>query len=127
MEVFMDLISLKKRLSTYSSDKGYLKNVGDDVLYEVLKAWELWTGPAKDFYKALGFSSRQMASVIGKAKKLKREGYFGVEGFKEINIEPTDSASPLSPCSGVEVIWKNGQVLRFSQVDTLVEFLKKAA
>jgi hypothetical protein len=122
----MDLISLKKRLSTYSSDKGYLKNVGDDVLYEVLKSWELWTGPAKDFYKALGFSSRQMASVIGKAKKLKREGYFEVEGFKEINIVTAEGAS-LSPCSGVEVIWKNGQVLRFSQVDTLVEFLKKVA
>jgi hypothetical protein len=68
-----------------------------------------------------------MASVIGKAKKLKREGYFEVEGFKEINIVTAEGASSLSPCSGVEVIWKNGQVLRFSQVDTLVEFLKKVA
>jgi hypothetical protein len=27
-----------------------------------------------------------MASVIGKAKKLKREGYFEVEGFKEKQV-----------------------------------------
>ena len=32
----MDLLTLKKKLSTYESDKGYLKNVSDDVLYEVL-------------------------------------------------------------------------------------------
>lgn len=123
----MDLITLKKRLSTYSSDKGYLKNVSEDVLFELLKAWELWTGPAKDFYKALGFSSAQMASVIGKAKKLKRQGYFEVEGFKAINIESPENSPSQTPCNGVEVIWKNGQVLRFSQVDTLVEFLKKVA
>ena len=36
----MDLVTLKKKLSTYESDKGYLKNVGKDVLYEVLVAWE---------------------------------------------------------------------------------------
>jgi len=44
MEEFMDLVTLKKKLSTYESDKGYLKNVSDDVLYEVLVAWENWTG-----------------------------------------------------------------------------------
>ena len=45
----MDLVTLKKKLSTYESEKGYLKNVSDDVLYEVLVAWENWTGPTKDF------------------------------------------------------------------------------
>jgi hypothetical protein len=41
----MDFSTLKKKLSTYESDKGYLKNASDDVLYEVLVAWENWTGP----------------------------------------------------------------------------------
>jgi hypothetical protein len=127
MEVFMDLITLKKKLSTYTSSKGYIKNVSDDVLFEILTAWENWTGPSKEFYKALGFSQTQLASLVGKAKKMKREGYFGEETFKEIKLETIDNITSLPPCSGVEVIWKNGQVLRFSQVDLLIDFLKKAA
>ena len=39
----MDLITLKKKLSTYTSAKGYIKNVSDDVLYEILTEWENWT------------------------------------------------------------------------------------
>ena len=55
----MDLVTLKKKLSTYESDKGYLKNVSDDVLYEVLVAWENWTGPTKDFYRCAEQSSEK--------------------------------------------------------------------
>jgi hypothetical protein len=128
MEVFMDLVTLRKKLSTYESDKGYLKNVSDDLLFEVLKAWEQWTGPGKDFYRSLGFSSSQMASVIGKAKKLKREGYFGEEGFKEVKVEAPMAASfGDGPCSGIELAWNNGNIIRFSQVELLVDFLKKVA
>ena len=84
----MDLVTLKKKLSTYESDKGYLKNVSDDVLYEVIVAWENWTGPTKDFYRGLGFSHAQMAGVVGKAKKLKREGHFGSGEFKALKVDP---------------------------------------
>lgn len=126
MEVFMDLMTLKKKLSTYATDKGYLKNVSDDISYEVLKAWEEWTAPSKEFYQALGFSYGQLGPIIGKGKKLKREGYFAAENFKQIDIESSETNS-AGPCNGVEVIWKNGQVLRFSQVDFLIEFLKKVA
>ena len=35
----MDNVTLKRKLSTYMSDKGYLKNVSEDLLYEVLLAW----------------------------------------------------------------------------------------
>ena len=51
----MDNVTLKKKLSTYESDKGYLKGVSDDILYEVLVAWENWTGSSSDFYRSLGF------------------------------------------------------------------------
>ena len=60
----MDNVTLKKKLSTYVSDKGYLKGVNDDLLYEILVAWENWTGPSKEFYRSLGFSFRQMAALI---------------------------------------------------------------
>jgi len=124
----MDLITLKKKLSSYVSDKGYLKNVSDEVLYEVLVAWENWTGSSKEFYRGIGFSHSQMASVIGKAKKLKREGYFGEGDFKQVVI-PSSSIDPQYSGDGkaIEIIWGGGQIIRFSQVDQLLEFLKKSA
>lgn len=80
----MDLVVLKKKLSTYLSDKGYLRNVSEEVLYEVIIAWENWTGSAVEFYRALGFSQRQLAALIGKAKKLKSGGYYGDGDFKKV-------------------------------------------
>ena len=103
----MDLVTLKKKLSSYTSDRGYLLNVSDEVLYEVLIAWENWTGPSKDFYRSLGFSQKQMASVIGKAKKLKREGYFGEGDFKQIKIDSSAALPVGSGGGGVEVVWND--------------------
>lgn len=123
----MDLVTLKKRLSTYVSDKGRLKNVSEEVLFEILCSWEQWPGTAKEFYRTIGFSQRQMAKLLGKAKKLKREGHFGDESFKEIKLESPVGSFGETPCSGVEVLWKDGNILRFSQVDLLVDFLRKAA
>lgn len=126
----MDLEVLKKKLSTYRTSRGQVRNVSDDLLMEVLSAWEQWTGPTKGFYTTIGVSSKGMASIIGKAKKLKREGHFPVEDFKEIKIEevPSNLTSLISgPCQGVEVLWDNGKLIRFSQVEQLVDFLKKVA
>ena len=36
----MELETLKKKLSTFKTDKGYLKNVSNDLLLEILSAWE---------------------------------------------------------------------------------------
>ena len=126
----MDLSTLKKKLSTYLSAKGYLTNVSDEVLYEVLVSWENWTGSSKEFYRGLGFSHTQLAGLIGKAKKLKREGYFGSGEFKQVGVEvnpvPSDT-TPVGPCIGVEIVWTDGRIIRFSGVDMLIDFLKKAA
>ena len=126
----MDNVTLKKKLSTYESDKGYLKGVSDDILYEVLVAWENWTGSSSDFYRSLGFSFRQMAGLIGKAKKLKREGAFGSQEFKAVRVEgvlPSATAVADGPCAAAEVVLSNGQVVRFSGIDHLMDFLKKSA
>jgi hypothetical protein len=124
----MDNVTLKKKLSSYVSDKGYLKGVSDDILYELLVAWENWTGTSSDFYRSLGFSFRQMAGLIGRAKRLKREGHFGSGEFKAVQVEGvTSSAEVLGPCPAVEIVWTNGQVIRFAGVDYLVDFLKKSA
>lgn len=125
----MDNVTLKKKLSTYESDKGYLRGVSDDILYEVLVAWENWTGTGTEFYRSLGFTQKQMAGIIGKAKKLKREGHFGSQEFKPVRVEgaAVGLTAADAPCAAAEIVWTNGQVIRFSGVDYLVDFLKKSA
>lgn len=126
----MDPAHLKKKLSVYVTDKGQLRNVSEELHFEVLSAWELWTGSSAEFYRALGFTSRQMASFIGKAKRLKREGRFGDMGFKAVTVEEAPPANPLrvqGPCGLVEIVWKDGQLIRFSEVGAALDFLKKAS
>lgn len=123
----MDLEILNKKVSSYRDNGGRVRKVSDELLLEILAAWEQYTGPASGFYKALGVSAKGISSIIGKAKKLKREG-FPAGDFKEIKVEGSGAPNVLSgPCNGIELCWDQGKVIRFQVVDQLVEFLKKAA
>lgn len=125
----MDLEVLNKRIGTFRGEGGRVRNVSDELLMEILAAWETYKGPAKGFTNAIGVSKEGMGSLIKKAKKLKREG-FPTDAFKEIKVSESPSGlSSLvgSPCQGVELLWDNGKLIRFSQVEQLVDFLKKVA
>ena len=125
----MDLEVLKKKISTYKGEGGRVSITSDDLLIEILLAWEQWTGPAKGFYTAIGISAKGISSIIGKAKKLRREG-FPTDSFKEVKIQesPSSLASLTSgPCQGVEILWDGGKLIRFPHVEQLVDFLKKIA
>jgi hypothetical protein len=118
----MELEVLKKRISSYRTEGGRLTRLSDELVMEILVAWEQWTGPASGFYTAVGVDHRKLASVIGRGKKLKREGHFPVEEFKEIKVEGSGN-----PCNGIEVAWENGRLIRFQHVEQLIDFLKKVA
>jgi hypothetical protein len=123
----MELEVLNKKVSSYRDNGGRVRKVSDELLLEILDAWEQWSGPAKGFYTALGVSAKGISSIIGKAKKLKREG-FPAGDFKEIKID--GAGAPLAssgPCVGIELQWDQGKIIRFPQVDQLVDFLKKVA
>jgi hypothetical protein len=125
----MDLTVLKKKLSSYKTNGGYVKNVNSDLLMEILSAWESWTGPAKGFYAELGTNTKSGGRMIGEAKKLKREG-FPTDSFKEVKVQesPSNSISLMAgPCQGIEILWDNGKLIRFPQVESLIDFLKKVA
>ena len=124
----MDLEILKKRLSSYRTQAGRITKVPDELLVDILIAWEQWVGPGSGFYTALGADHRKMASLIGRAKKLKREGFFPEETFKEIKLsEASVGAGVVGPCQGIEVVWDNGKLIRFPQVEYLIDFLKKVS
>ena len=128
----MDLTVLKKKISTYRTQKGRITRLPDELLGEILHAWEQWTGPASVFYKELGADHRKMGALMGRAKKLKRDGVFDGLEFKEITVEglsDSDTADTpiLSPSNVIELIWNNNQIIRFSSAELLLDFLKKAA
>jgi hypothetical protein len=123
----VDLEVLKKKISSYRTQKGHLTKVPDELVMEILVSWEEWIGTKTAFYSAIGVNQHKLASILGKAKKLRREGHFPIEDFKEIKIEqvpPTgDYAGGL--CK-IELTWEGKQVIRFALVDQLIDFLKKA-
>jgi hypothetical protein len=116
---------LKKKISTFRGDGGRVKITDDNLLLEILSEWEKWTGPADGFYRAIGVSQKGISSIIGRAKRLRREG-FPAQEFKEIKVfDP--GTSNHGPCQGIEIAWDNGKLIRFQMVDQLVDFLKKVA
>lgn len=126
----MDNAILKKKLNTFKSDKGTLRDVSDEVVFEVLKSWENWPGKSADLYRELGLSKMQLVTMIQKAKKLVKNGMAPPDDFKEIKVSesPSNLVSLTSgPCSGVEILWDNGKLIRFQQVEQLIDFLKKVA
>lgn len=125
----MDTEVLKKKISTFRGEGGRVRITDDALLMEILMAWEQWKGPLKEFYRAIGVSSKGMASIIGKAKKMRREGHFPAEEFKEVKIADgvVAQVSSLTNCNVIELSWENGRLIRFGQVEQLIDFLKKAA
>lgn len=120
----MDLTVLKKKISTFRSEGGKLRNVSDDVLSEIIHAWENWAGSTREFYRALGVDHRKAASMLGKAKRLKREGAFSQGDFTELKIDHQVESASITQCTGIEIVWDNKHVIRFQQVQHLINFLR---
>jgi hypothetical protein len=122
----MDLTILRKKLSAFKTKGGSLTKVNDDLLVDLLRAWESWTGDSKELCSGLGVTRYQLATFINKGKKLSKSGNYGSGEFKEINLDSLVGANGQM-VGPIEVSWDKGKVIRFSQVEQLVDFLKKVA
>jgi len=125
----MDLEILKKKLSTYRNARDQVRNVPDELLLEILSAWEQWAESTPEFYRGIGVGHKGMASMMGKAKRLRREGKAPVSEFKEVTEAVFGGVSTMNGFtgSGIELSWEQGKVIRFPQVEQLIDFLKKVA
>ena len=124
----MDLTVLAKKISSYRTPAGKVTNLPNELLGEILHAWEQWQGTAAGYYSAIGVSKNKMARLMGKAKQLKREGAFDGLNFTEVVLDQkSEQVMELPPCSGVEIVWEGGRIIRFSRLEMLIDFLKKAA
>lgn len=121
----MDLEVLKRKLSTFKTEGGKVTKVSDELLLEILESWETWNGTAQSFYLAIGSNYKKMASMMGKAKKLKREGH--AAPFKEVIVDGITDTTTLSPILCDIELQENNKIIRFRKVDVLMEYLKKAA
>lgn len=124
----MDMEVLKKKISTFRGEGGRVRINDIGLLMEILVSWEQWQGNSKEFYRAIGVSQTGMASIIGRAKKLRREGQFPAEDFKEVRVEdPGISSTQAGFHGGIELCWDQGKIIRFQLVEQLIDFLKKVA
>lgn len=80
-------------------------------------------GSCQGIYSALGADHRKMASILGRAKKMKREGMIPEEAFSEVKIVENSLGVHPSILGGIEVAWDTGRLIRFSGVPQLIEFL----
>ena len=125
----MDLTVLRKKINTFRTKSGRIMKVSDELLGEVLHAWENWPGTTSAFYSELGVSYRKMGKLMGKAKRLKREGFFDGADFKEIGVaSDIESITPISmnrdTSCGIELVWR-GHVIRFRDNALLLDFLER--
>lgn len=123
----METAVIKKRLNTFKSAGGKLTRVSDDVVMEVLRGWESWTGTSADYYRELGLSCKQLSILIGKGKRLVKSGVVVESEFKEIALPMAGVTAGNFDGSGMELRLDANRAIRFSMVDQLVEFLKKTS
>ena len=116
---------LKKRLKTCRSAKGTLSRIPNDLVIDVVRAWERWPGTAKSFYQSLGIKKQQLGTIIKKGKKLFLESGEQLGPFTPVEVQP---ASPEKD-KKIPIIlnWDKKNIIKFYQVSHLVEFLKQAS
>ncbi len=124
----MEQMVLRKRLSTFKSAKGRFGRVSDELLLDILRAWEHWQGSKREFYEGLGVSKMQIGFLIREGKKAAKRHVSGTHGFQQIDIlEPTPATVSSPGTYTVELCWDGNKTARFRTVDQLLEFIKKAA
>lgn len=134
----MDLMILKKKIDGYRAANGSIKNVSPELLLELRQTWENYTGSQEQFRSELGMKTGTLRNLLSESKKLNHvlasAGAIGVvtarsEGGSEcLSQQPSEDQDTDQQRHTVELAFDQGnKVIRFPNVDLLVEFLRKCA
>ena len=121
----MDFEIMRKKLDAYKTPGGSYKNIKSELLIELLRAWEEYTGSSTELAKQLGMKPHQLSRQIREARKAAARNDAIDPAFQEIQIPEPSGGN--SGGSGIEMTWGGDKVVKFPNVDCLVEFLRKAA
>jgi hypothetical protein len=124
-KAFMDFEILRKKLDAYKTSGGSYKNIKSELLVELLRAWEEHRGPSTVLAKQLGMKAGQLARQIREARKAATRGEAIDPAFQALQMQ----SSGESPSGASEIVlsWGGDKVVKFPNVDLLVDFLRKAA
>ena len=136
----MDLMILKKKIDGYRAANGSIKNVAPELLLELRQSWEHFTGSLEEFRTELGMRTGTLRNLLLESKKLNHvlasSGAMGLSAVDTGEIaqdsdqpsEPQSSKAAIQVEQPLELVFDGGnKAIRFPNVDTLVDFLRKSA
>lgn len=125
----MDLIILRKKIDGFRAGNGQLQKVPAELLLELRQAWENHTGSADEFRRELGMKVGTLRKLLVESKKLNHV-LASAEAVglstEEQNTAMVENVADTG--NQLELVYDGAsKIIRFPSVDTLVEFLRKAA
>lgn len=121
----MDLMILKKKIDGFRSGNGQLSKLPPELLYELRQAWEDFTGPSEEIRRALGMKIGTLRNLWVESKKLNH-----ALASAEMLAMPETAAGTGVQSEGkpLELVFDGGnKIIRFPDISSLIEFLKRAA
>jgi hypothetical protein len=126
----MDLVILKKKIDGFRSSNGQLQNVPPELLLELRQAWENFTGPVEEFRRELGMKVGTLRKLLVDSKKLNHV----LASAEAVGLPEAEAQTTLTTGNGegsvksLELIYDGrNKVIRFPDVEMLIEFLKRAS
>lgn len=121
----MDFEILRKKLESFRTPGGCYKNIKSELLIELLRVWEEYKGPSTTFAKQLGMTQRQLGRQIREARKAAVISDAVDPAFQALQVPSL--AEDATKEGGISMSWGGDKVVKFPNVDLLIEFLRKAA
>jgi hypothetical protein len=119
---------LKKKLDGFRTSNGSIRDVSPEVLWELRQAWEHFTGSIDEFRSEIGIQTGTLRNLLLAAKKLNHVmASASTVRLDELETEQGSATLSTHPCQ-LELVYDRGEkIIRFPDVTTLLDFLKRAA
>lgn len=131
---------LKKKIDGYRAANGSIKNVPPELLLELRQTWEHYTGSPEQFRSELGVKTGTLRNLLVESKKLNHViASAGAVELVAVDLDgdastanqdyPVQDRDNRLPVDTLELVYDRGgaKVIRFPNVDLLVDFLRKSA